>query len=80
MPKILSHGDVEKLPRCKFSDMGKCAHEKCPNVDLKDCVMCEYELCFESLRHEDIAGATHSLLTLMKILRELDALPKEAKP
>ena len=80
MPKLYSESDVEKLPNCKYSDYGKCTHEKYPNIDAKHCVMCCYQLCLESLRHEDIAGATHSLITMMHVLKELDAIPKEAKP
>jgi hypothetical protein len=78
--KLLSSGDMEKLPHCKFSDMGKCSKEGYPNIDSKHCVMCSYERCFTDLCHQDFASAMYSLVVLMRVLKELDAIPKEAKP
>ena len=78
MAKMLSPSELEKLPKCKYSDMGKCDYEK-PH-DPKHCVMCSYERCFNDLGHENLGMALYSLVVLMRVLKELDVLPKEAKP
>jgi len=78
MPKMLSPSEMEKLPHCKYSDMGRCDYDK-PH-DPKHCVMCSYERCFNDLRHENLSDAMYSLVVLMRVLKELDAIPKEAKP
>ena len=78
MAKMLSPSDLEKLPKWKYSDMGKCDYEK-PH-DPKYCVMCNYERLFSDLKHEDLAMAMYSLVVLMRVLKELDVLPKDAKP
>lgn len=78
MPKLLSPSDMEKLPHCKYSDLGKCDYEK-PH-DPKCCVMCCYERCFGNLSHERLADAMYSLVVFMCVLKELDVLPKDAKP
>jgi hypothetical protein len=71
---------MEKLPHCLYSDLGKCDVEKHPNIDPKHCVMCSYQRCFDDLHHEDLADAMYSLVVLMRVLKELDAIPKDAKP
>jgi hypothetical protein len=38
------------------------------------------EATYDGLRYERIADATESLNTIYRILRELDVIPKEAKP
>jgi hypothetical protein len=58
--------------------MGKCDYEK-PH-DPKHCVMCSYKRCFDDLAHENLADAMYSLVVLMRVLKELDAIPKDAKP
>lgn len=78
MAKMLSPSDLEKLPKCKYSDMGKCDYDK-PH-DPKHCIICNYERCFGDLQHENFADATYSLVVLMRVLKELDVLPKDAKP
>jgi hypothetical protein len=78
MPKLYTQSEMEKLPNCKYSDYGKCTHIEEANPKL--CLMCLYQLILDELRHEDIAGATHSLITMMHVLKEMDAIPKEAKP
>jgi hypothetical protein len=71
---------MEKLPHCKYSDLGKCDEEHYPNIDAKHCVMCCYKRCFDDLHREDLADAMYSLVVLMRVLKELDVLPKDANP
>ena len=80
MAKMLSPSDLEKLPKCKWSDLGKCDKQKFPNFDVKECLFCNYERMFIDLQRENFAAATYSLVVFMRILKELDVLPKEAKP
>ncbi len=78
MAKMLSASDLERLPKCKYSDLGKC--DKDGQYDLKYCVMCCYRRCFDDLAHENLSDAMYSLVVLMRVLKELDVLPKDAKP
>jgi len=80
MQKMLTPSELAKLPSCKYTNLGKCDKAEYPKVDAKHCVMCTYLNIFNALTRENLAEATYGLTVMMKILKEMDAIPKDANP
>jgi len=84
MPKMLSPSEIEKLPHCRYDFFGKCDKEVKfsiqKEVSIKECVACMCELIFKGASQDNCSLAMHGLDMLLIVLKELDVLPKEAKP
>lgn len=73
--KTLTPNELENLPFCKFDIFGKCMWATRAK-DVKYCTMCALDDILMSLRHGDIASATHTHATLVKILEHQKLLPE----